>query len=160
MPKVYPCLWFDGQAEEAANFYVSLLPDSHVDKVWRTPADTPSGPAGTVLTVDFTLAGQKLQGLNGGPEFKFNEAVSFVIECDDQAEVDRLWEALPASGGEPSVCGWLKDRFGVSWQVVPRQFNEMMDSEDTDAARRAMEAMLQMTKLEVDELPRAFDGRT
>ena len=159
MPKVYPCLWFDGQAEEAANFYVSLLPDSHVDKVWRTPADTPSGPAGTVLTVDFTFGGQQFQGLNGGPEFKFNEAVSFVVECEDQAEVDRLWEALTANGGEPSVCGWLKDRFGVSWQIVPRQFNEMMDSEDKDAARRAMEAMLQMTKLEVDELQRAFDGR-
>ena len=110
--KPYPCLWFDGQAEEAASFYASLIPDSHVDKVWRTPADTPSGPAGTVLTVDFTLNGQQFQGLNGGPEFKFNEAVSFVLEVDDQAEVDRLWDALIAGGGEPSYCGWLRDRFG------------------------------------------------
>ena len=100
MPKVFPCLWFDGHAEEAAEFYVTLLPDSHVDNVWRSPAETPSGPAGMVLTVDFTVAGQQLQGLNGGPEFRFNEAVSFVIECEDQAEVDRLWESLAANGGE------------------------------------------------------------
>ena len=101
MAKPYPCLWFDGDAEEAASFYVTLLPESHIDKVWRTPADTPSGPAGMVLTVDFTLGGQKFQGLNGGPHFTFNEAVSFVIDCEDQAEVDRLWDALTASGGEP-----------------------------------------------------------
>src|SRR5919109_5228093 len=93
MPTFYPCLWFDGQAEQAATFYASLLPDSHVDRVWRSPADTPSGPAGMVLTVDFTLLGHRVQGLNGGPEFNFNEAVSFVVECDDQAEVDRLWDA-------------------------------------------------------------------
>jgi predicted 3-demethylubiquinone-9 3-methyltransferase (glyoxalase superfamily) len=102
MAKLFPCLWFDGNAEEAASFYVTLLPDSHVDKVWRSPAETPSGPAGMVLTVDFTLAGQQFQGLNGGPDFKFNEAVSFVIECDDQAEVDRLRDALTANGGEPA----------------------------------------------------------
>ena len=102
---------------------MTLVPDSHVDKVWRSPAETPSGPAGMVLTVDFTLAGQQLQGLNGGPEFSFNEAVSFVIECDDQAEVDRLWDALTANGGEPGPCGWLKDRFGLSWQIVPRRLD-------------------------------------
>ena len=157
-PNIYPCLWFDGQAEEAANFYTSLLPDSHVDKVWRTPADTPSGPSGTVLTVDFTLAGQHLQGLNGGPEFKFNEAISLVIECDDQAEVDRLWDALIANGGEPSVCGWLKDRFGLSWQVVPKRLNELVSDPDPERARRAMEAMLKMVKIETDELERAADG--
>ena len=102
MAKVFPCLWFDGNAEEAANFYVTLLPDSHVDKVWRSPAETPSGEAGMVLTVDFTLAGQQFQGLNGGPDFTFNEAVSFVIECDDQAEVDRLWDALTATAASPA----------------------------------------------------------
>jgi len=150
--RMYPCLWFDGEAEEAARFYADLLPDSHVDKVWRTPADTPAGPAGQVLTVDFTVAGQRLQGLNGGPEFRFNEAVSFVIECDDQAEVDRLWEAFTADGGEPGPCGWVKDRFGLSWQVVPRRLNELLDDPDTDRARRAMEAMLQMGKIEVAEL--------
>jgi predicted 3-demethylubiquinone-9 3-methyltransferase (glyoxalase superfamily) len=156
-PKVYPCLWFDGNAEEAANFYVKLLPNSRVDKVWRSPAETPSGPAGMVLTVDFTLAGQQLQGLNGGPDFKFNEAVSIVIECEDQAEVDRLWDAL-TKGGEPGPCGWLKDRYGLSWQITPKALNEMLDDPDREAAGRAMEAMLKMGKLEVDELRRAFEG--
>jgi predicted 3-demethylubiquinone-9 3-methyltransferase (glyoxalase superfamily) len=158
-PKVYPCLWFDGKAEEAANFYITLLPNSRVDKVWRTPADTPSGPAGMVLLVDFTLAGQQFQGLNGGADFKFNEAVSLVIECEDQAEVDRLWNALIANGGEPGPCGWLKDRYGLSWQIVPKALNEMLDDPDTEAARRAMEAMLKMGKLEVEELWRAFAGK-
>jgi len=157
-PKVYPCLWFDGKAEEAASFYTTLLPESRIDKVWRSPADTPSGPAGMVLVVDFTLAGQQVQGLNGGPDFQFNEAVSFVIECDDQAEVDRLWTALTADGGEPGPCGWLKDRYGLSWQIVPKALNEMLDDPDAEAARRAMEAMLQMGKLDVDELRRAFEG--
>ena len=157
-PKLYPCLWFDGNAEEAATFYTALLPDSRIDKVWRSPADTPSGPEGMVLLVDFTLASQQLQGLNGGDDFKFNEAVSFVIECDDQAEVDRLWEALTANGGEPGPCGWLKDRYGLSWQIVPKELNEMLDSSDADAARRAMEAMLEMGKLEVTELRRAYEG--
>jgi predicted 3-demethylubiquinone-9 3-methyltransferase (glyoxalase superfamily) len=158
MGKVYPCLWFDGNAEEAAEFYAALLPDSHVDKVWRTPADTPSGPAGMVLTVDFTLAGQQVQGLNGGPDFRFNEAVSFVIECDDQAEVDRLWDGLLANGGEPGPCGWLKDQFGLSWQVVPRRLNELLDDPDPERARRAMDAMLKMGKIEVADLERAADG--
>ena len=156
--KVYPCLWFDGQAEEAAKLYVSLLPDSHVDRVWRTPADTPSGPAGTVLTVDFTLAGQPFQGLNGGPDFKFNEAISIVIECDDQSEVDRLWDKLTANDGEPGPCGWLKDRFGMSWQIVPRRLNELVADPDPERARRAMEAMLKMGKIEVSELERAADA--
>jgi len=158
LAKITPCLWFDGKAEEAAEFYVSLLPDSRVDKVWRSPADTPSGPAGMVLTVDFTVAGQPLQGLNGGPQFKFSEAISFGIECEDQAEVDRLWDTLTADGGEPGPCGWLKDRFGLSWQIVPRELNEMMEDPDPDRARRAMEAMLQMGKIEVDELRRAVEA--
>ena len=158
-PKVYPCLWFDGNAEEAAAFYTSLVPDSRVDKVTRSPADTPSGPAGMVLLVDFTLGGQHVQGLNGGPDFKFNEAMSIVIECEDQAEVDRLWTAFTADGGEPGPCGWVKDRFGLSWQIVPSELNEMLEAPDPDAARRAMEAMLQMGKLDVAELRRAFEGR-
>jgi predicted 3-demethylubiquinone-9 3-methyltransferase (glyoxalase superfamily) len=158
MGKVFPCLWFDGNAEEAASFYVSLLPDSHIDKVWRSPAETPSGPAGTVLTVDFTVAGQQVQGLNGGPEFRFTEAVSFVIDCADQAEVDRLWEALTANGGEPGPCGWLKDRFGLSWQIVPRRLDELINDPDPERARRAMEAMLTMGKIEVAELERAADA--
>lgn len=158
MAKLFPCLWFDGNAEEAANFYVTLLPDSHVDTVWRSPAETPSGPVGMVLTVDFTLAGQQLQGLNGGPHFKFNEAVSFVIRCDDQAEVDRLWDALTAGGGEPGPCGWLKDRFGLSWQIVPRRLDELLRDPDPERARRAMEAMLKMGKIEVSELEQAADA--
>ena len=157
MAKVFPCLWFDGKAEEAADFYVTLLPDSRIDNVWRSPAETPSGPAGMVLVVDFTLSGQQFQALNGGPDFKFNEAVSFVIDCDDQAEVDRLWDALIADGGEPGPCGWLKDRFGMSWQVVPRRLNELINDPDPERARRAMESMLRMGKIEVAELERAVE---
>jgi predicted 3-demethylubiquinone-9 3-methyltransferase (glyoxalase superfamily) len=158
MNALYPCLWFDGNAEEAADFYASLIPDSKVHRAWRSPADTPSGPEGMVLTVEFTLAGQRFLGLNGGPEFTFNEAVSFVIECDDQAEVDRLWDALRADGGEPSACGWLKDRFGLSWQITPRRLNELLDDPDPGRARRAMDAMLQMGKIDIAELERAADA--
>jgi predicted 3-demethylubiquinone-9 3-methyltransferase (glyoxalase superfamily) len=156
--KVYPCLWFNHNAEEAANFYVSLLPDSRIDGVQRSPSDNPSMREGEVLLVDFTLAGQKLQGLNGGPEFKFSEAVSLVIQCEDQAEVDRLWDTLTKDGGEPGPCGWLKDRFGLSWQIVPRELNEMLGAPDKDGARRAMQAMLEMKKLDVEECRRAFRG--
>jgi predicted 3-demethylubiquinone-9 3-methyltransferase (glyoxalase superfamily) len=158
MDKVFPCLWFDGNAEEAANFYVSLLPDSRVDEVVRSPADNPSMKEGGVLVVDFTLAGRRFSGLNGGPQFKFNEAVSFAISCKDQDEVDRLWDALTADGGEPVQCGWLKDRFGLSWQIVPEQMYAMLSSPDRDGARRAMEAMLKMVKLDLAELKRAFRG--
>lgn len=158
MRSLYPCLWFDGNAEEAANFYATLLPDSHVDNVWRAPTETPSGPADMVLTVDFTLFGQRYQGLNGGSNFKFNEAVSFVLDCDDQAEVDRLWEALTAKGGEPGPCGWCKDRFGLSWQVVPARLGELLNDPDPGRARRAMDAMLKMGKIEVAELEKAANG--
>ena len=158
MDKISPCLWFDGDAEEAARLYTSLFPDSHIDSVDRAPADTPSGPEGTVITVNFTLAGRSYIALNGGPDFKFTEAVSFSIDCDDQAEVDRYWDALLADGGEPSVCGWLRDRFGLSWQVIPRQLPEMLNSKDRDAARRAMQAMLKMVKIDVAELERAYSG--
>ena len=158
MDKISPCLWFDGDAEEAARLYTSLFPNSHIDSVDRSPADTPSGPEGTVITVNFTLAGRSYIALNGGPDFKFTEAVSFSIDCDDQAEVDRYWDALLANGGEPSVCGWLHDRFGLSWQVIPRQLPEMLNSKDRDAARRAMQAMLKMVKIDVAELERAYSG--
>ena len=158
MSKITPCLWFDGKAEEAANFYTSILPDSHVDKVNRAAADTPSGPEGSVLSVDFTLGGQPFIGLNGGPDFTFNEAISFSIDCADQGEVDRLWDALVEGGGEHSVCGWLKDRYGVSWQVIPRQLPEMLNGPDHDGAARAMKAMLQMTKIDVARLREAYEG--
>ena len=158
MDKITPCLWFDDQAEEAARFYTSLFPNSRIDSVDRSPADTPSGKEGTVLAVNFSLGGRSFIGLNGGPDFTFSEAISLSIDCDDQAEVDRYWEALIDDGGEPSVCGWLKDRFGLSWQVIPRQLPEMLKSSDRAAAKRAMEAMLKMTKIEVAELERAFAG--
>jgi predicted 3-demethylubiquinone-9 3-methyltransferase (glyoxalase superfamily) len=158
MHTFYPCLWFDGNAEEAAQFYASIFPDTHVDRVWRSPAETPSGPAGMVLTVDFTLLGTHVQGLNGGDDFRFNEAISFVVEVDDQAEVDRLWDALTADGGEPGPCGWLKDRFGLSWQIAPRELNELMNDPDPERSRRAMEAMLQMGKIELSEVRRAADA--
>jgi predicted 3-demethylubiquinone-9 3-methyltransferase (glyoxalase superfamily) len=155
---IVPMLWFDGRAEEAARFYTSILPDSHIDKVVRAAADTPSGKEGDVQTVEFTLNGSPFIALDGGPDFKFTEAVSFVITCDDQAEVDRLWSELVKEGGEHSVCGWLKDRFGLSWQVVPRQLNEMIESPDRDAARRVTEAMLAMTKLDIAALTGAYEG--
>jgi len=155
MDKISPCLWFDGQAEEAARFYTSLFPDSRIDSVDRSAADTPSGPEGMVITVSFTLGGRSFIGLNGGDDFKFSEAISMSIDCEDQAEVDRYWTALIENGGEPSVCGWLKDRYGLSWQVIPKQLPE---NSDRAAAKRAMEAMLKMTKIEVAELERAFAG--
>jgi Uncharacterized protein conserved in bacteria len=158
MPKITPNLWFDGNAEEAANFYVSLLPDSRVETVSRSPADNPSTPAGAVLLVDFTLAGQRFTGLNGGPQFPFTEAISFVIDCEDQAEVDRLWDALTEGGGSAGQCGWLKDRYGLSWQVIPRQLGEMLGDPDQARAGRAMEAMLRMTKIDIAEMRRAFEG--
>jgi predicted 3-demethylubiquinone-9 3-methyltransferase (glyoxalase superfamily) len=158
MDKITPCLWFDGNAEEAARFYTATFPDSRIEAIHRSPGETPSGPAGMVLTVDFTLAGSSFVGLNGGPEFTFNEAVSFVVDCEDQAEVDRYWEALLADGGRESVCGWLKDRFGVSWQVIPRQLPEMLNSSDREAAARALEAMLKMVKIDVATLEHAYNG--
>jgi predicted 3-demethylubiquinone-9 3-methyltransferase (glyoxalase superfamily) len=158
MSKITPCLWFDGNAEEAARLYTSIFPDSRIDNVNRSPAGNPSTPQGAVLTVEFTLAGEKFIGLNGGPEFRFTEAVSFSIDCEDQAEVDRYWDALIDGGGSPSQCGWLKDRFGVSWQVVPRQLPEMLNGSDPAGAARAMEAMLQMSKLDVAKLREAYEG--
>jgi predicted 3-demethylubiquinone-9 3-methyltransferase (glyoxalase superfamily) len=159
MRPITPCLWFDGKAEEAARLYTSLFPNSHVDKVHRAPADFPSGKAGDVLTVDFTLIGTPFIALDGGPEFKFNEAVSFTVDCENQAEVDRYWSALLANGGEESVCGWLKDRFGVSWQIVPKRLNELLDGDDREGAKRAMEAMLGMVKLDVAQLEAAYKGQ-
>ena len=158
MTKIAPCLWFDGQAEEAATFYTEIFPNSRIDKISRSPADNPSTPAGAVLTVDFSLDGSRFIALNGGPGFHFSEAISFSIDCEDQAEVDRYWDALIDGGGEPSQCGWLKDRFGLSWQVVPRQLNEMFESPDREAAKRAMEAMLEMQKLDVAKLREAYEG--
>lgn len=158
MPTITPNLWFDGQAEEAARFWTSIFPDSRIDRVNRSPAEFPSGRKGDVVTVDFTLSGQPFTGINGGPEFTFDEAISFLIDCQDQAEVDHYWDALLADGGEPGPCGWLKDRYGVSWQVVPRRLQEMVNSDDAAAAERATLAMLHMSKLDVAELEAAYRG--
>ena len=158
MPNITPYLWFDQNAEEAATFYTSIFPNSRIDKVVKAASDTPSNKKGDVITVEFTLDGSRFVGLNGGPDFHFDEAVSFMIECEDQAEVDRYWDALLADGGEPSVCGWLKDRFGLSWQVTPRRLLEMTESDDRPAAERAMQAMLEMTKIDSAKLEEAYRG--
>jgi predicted 3-demethylubiquinone-9 3-methyltransferase (glyoxalase superfamily) len=157
MEKVTPFLSFDGKAEEAAQFYVSLLPDSRIDRVTRSPMDTPGGTAGTVLLVDFTLAGRPYIALNT-PGFTFTEAVSFSIACADQAETDRLWAALTANGGSEIACGWLKDRYGVFWQVTPTRLLELINDPDANRARRAMEAMMQMVKIDIAEVERAADS--
>jgi len=158
MSKITPCLWFNGEAEEAANFYVSLLPDSKIEVVQRNTGDGPGGKAGTVLVLEFTLADQRLMALNGGMRFEYTHAVSFKINCDDQAEVDRLWEALTANGGEPGRCGWLKDRFGVSWQIVPTALVKYLGGTDRAGAQRALQAMLAMGKLEIDGLKKAYEA--
>src|SRR3954468_1064394 len=154
MGPITPCLWFDGRAEEAANFYAGLFPDSRVDGVHRSPIDYPAGKKGDVLTVEFTLMGRPFMGLNGGPGYDFTQAVSFCIPCEDQAEVNRYWEALIADGGEASVCGWCKDRFGLSWQVTPKRLLDLVTGPDPDRARRAMEAMITMAKIDVAAIER------
>ena len=157
MSKITTCLWFDGKAEEAARFYVSLLPNSRIDKIICYSMPMPGGAPGDVMLVTFTLAGRDYMALNGGPIHQFTPAVSFCISCADQAEIDRLWKAL-CDGGAPGRCGWLKDRYGVSWQVVPAAIGEMMTSKDAAKIRRMTEAMLPMSKIDVAALRNAFDG--
>ncbi len=154
--KITPNLWFDKQAEEAAEFYCSVFKNSRVISKALYPENSP-GEAGTVMTVEWELDGQRFVGINGGPQFKFDEAVSFAISCDDQDEVDYYWEKL-TDGGEESVCGWLKDRFGVSWQVVPQGMEELFSDPDPERSQRAMEAMLKMRKLDIAALQSAADG--
>ena len=158
MSKVTPCLWFASEAEEAANFYVSLLPESRIETVQRNSVDSPGGKAGTVLVIEFTLGGQRFMALNGGMRMDYTHAVSFKIDCVDQAEVDRLWDALLSGGGEPSRCGWLKDRYGVSWQIVPTALPKYLGGSDRAGAARAMQAMLGMVKLDIAGLKRAYEG--
>jgi predicted 3-demethylubiquinone-9 3-methyltransferase (glyoxalase superfamily) len=160
MSKVTPCLWFASEAEEAANFYVSLLPDSRIETVQRNTTDSPGGKAGTVLVVEFTLGGQRFMALNGGMRMEYTHAVSFKIDCADQAEVDRLWDALLTGGGEPSRCGWLRDRYGVSWQIVPTALPKYLGGSDRAGAARAMQAMLKMVKLDIEGLRRAYEGQS
>jgi predicted 3-demethylubiquinone-9 3-methyltransferase (glyoxalase superfamily) len=157
MQKIHPFLWFNDQAEAAMNFYVSVFRNSKVLGVSRY-GDTGPGTKGSVMTADFELDGQRFTALNGGPIFKFTEAVSFVVDCADQTEVDHYWEKLTADGGEPSQCGWLKDRFGLSWQIVPRALFDLIGGKDPEKAQRATAAMLQMGKLDIAALQRAYDG--
>jgi predicted 3-demethylubiquinone-9 3-methyltransferase (glyoxalase superfamily) len=156
MPKIHPFLWFDTQAEDAMNLYVSLFPNSKVLNVTRYGPAGP-GPEGSVMTADFELDGFRVTALNGGANFKFSEAVSFVVDCKDQAEVDHYWDAL-LEGGQPSQCGWLKDRFGFSWQIVPAALFETIGGPDPEGRKRAMAAMMQMVKLDVAKLKAAYAG--
>lgn len=155
MKKITPCLWFDDNAEEAMNFYLSVSTNSKPLEVSRYGEAGP-GPEGTVLTATFELDGQELMALNGGPHFKFTEAISLSVSCETQEEVDEFWEKLSA-GGEESQCGWLKDKFGLSWQIVPTALGELISDPDPAKSKRVMEAMLQMTKIDVNALQRAYD---
>jgi len=157
MSKVTPCLWFERDAEAAAAFYVSLVPDSRIDRVQASPADTPSGAEGSILLVEFTLGGRPFQALNAGHPAVPSLAVSLSIDCADQAEVDRIWDAL-ADGGTPQQCGWITDRWGFSWQVVPRAMVDLLGDPDPGRARRAMQAMMGMVKLDVAALHAAADA--
>jgi predicted 3-demethylubiquinone-9 3-methyltransferase (glyoxalase superfamily) len=157
MQKIHPMLWFDDQAEEAAKHYVSIFPNSELGPISRYSAAGP-GAEGSVMTVDFELDGQRFVALNGGPDFKFNEAISFVVPCESQEEVDRYWAKLVA-GGEESYCGWLKDRYGLSWQIVPIELDQMMLDPDPQKAKRVTEAMLKVRgKFEIEELRAAYEG--
>jgi predicted 3-demethylubiquinone-9 3-methyltransferase (glyoxalase superfamily) len=158
MQKITPFLWYAKEAEEAARFYTSIFPDSRVDRVTALPSESPSGPPGSVKVVEFVLFGQPFLAMSAGPLDPFNHAVSFVVTCDDQAELDRYWNAL-LEGGSAEQCGWLKDRFGLSWQIVPRVLGEMMADPDRARAKRAADAMMKMVKIDVAGLQAAFAGR-
>lgn len=158
MQKITPFLWFDNQAEEAMNFYTSIFKNSKVKTVSRY-GDAGPGPKGTVMVAKFELEGQEFMVLNGGPRFKFTQAVSFVVNCTSQQEVDELWEKLLAGGGAEDACGWLRDKYGLSWQIIPTALGEMMSDPDKQKAGRAMQAMLKMKKIDIAEMRRAFDGK-
>jgi predicted 3-demethylubiquinone-9 3-methyltransferase (glyoxalase superfamily) len=155
--KIKPFLWYDGGAEEAANHYIAAFPNSRINHIARVGKEGP-GPEGSAWVVDFTLAGQDFSALNGGPMFKFTEATSFAVTCEDQAEVDRLWEHFTRDGGSPSQCGWLKDRWGLSWQILPRRFLEMIEDKDKAKVGRVFQAMMQMIKFDVAALEAAYRG--
>jgi len=157
-PKNTICLWFDGAALEAAQFYAKTFPDSAVTSVHKAPSDYPSGKAGDVLTVQFTVCGIPCMGLNGGPMFKHNEAFSFQIATDDQAETDRYWDAIVNNGGATSACGWCKDKWGLNWQITPRVLTDALSNPDPAVAKRAFEAMMQMIKIDVAQIEAAVKG--
>ena len=157
--KIVPHLWYTKDAEEAARFYASVFPDSRVDRVVTMPADSPRGPAGSVSVVEFTLCGQAFMAISAGPHDAFNDAISFLVHCDSQAELDRYWNAILERGGKPQACGWIIDHYGVRWQIVPRVLGEMMSDRDPAKAKRVTEAMLRQVKLDVAKLEAAFAGR-
>src|SRR5436309_1468684 len=162
MQKITPFLWFDNQAEEAAKFYTSIFKNPKIGRILRYDEETAkvsqSGqPAGTVLTIEFEIEGQKFVALNGGPQFKFNESISFVVNCETQKEVDYFWEKLSADGGEESACGWLKDKFGVSWQITPTVLIDMLHDNDSEKSGRVMQAMFEMKKIDIKTLKDAYE---
>jgi predicted 3-demethylubiquinone-9 3-methyltransferase (glyoxalase superfamily) len=156
--KIFTFLWYAKEAEEAAKFYASVFPNSRVDRVVTMQSESPSGPPGSVKVVDFTLFGQKFQAMTAGPHHDFNDAISLVVECEDQAELDRYWNALLADGGRPQACGWLIDRFGLRWQIVPGVMDDMMSDRDPARAKRVTDAMLKMVKLDIAALEQAYRG--
>ena len=154
--KIFPHFWYVTEAEEAARFYASIFPDSRVDRVVPLPVESPSGPAGSVKIVDFTLFGQRFQAMTAGPHHDFNDAISLLVECDDQSELDRYWDAILKAGGKPQACGWIIDRFGVRWQIVPAVLDEWMRDRDPARSRRVSDAMLKMIKIDIPTLERAY----
>ena len=161
MKSITPFLWFDHQAQEAVKFYTSVFNDSRIGRILRCNEEVAKAsgqPAGSVLTIEFKIAGQKFVALNGGPQFKFNESVSFVVNCETQEEIDYFWQKLTADGGEESQCGWLRDKFGLSWQITPTVLIDMLHDDDPQKAERVMHAMLQMQKIDIAKLKAAYDG--
>ena len=156
--KLTTCLWFNGNAREAANFYASIFPDSSVEDNWMAPTDTPGNKKGEEIVVNFKIFGQNFIGLNGGPQFPHSEAISFQIPCRDQEEINKFWDLLTKDGGEESQCGWLKDKFGISWQVTSPEMMKYLGGPDPEGSKRATEAMLQMKKIDLEEMKRAYLG--
>ena len=156
--KIYTHLWYAKDADQAAAFYASIFPGSRVERVWTLPTESPSGPAGAVKIVDFVLFGQRFQAMTAGPHHDFNDAISLVVECADQAELDRYWDALLAGGGKPQACGWLIDRYGLRWQIVPEGWDKLMAESDPARAKRVADAMLKMVKLDIATLEEASRG--
>jgi predicted 3-demethylubiquinone-9 3-methyltransferase (glyoxalase superfamily) len=157
--KIRPCLCFRTEAEEAARYYTGIFPNSKIDRISHYPGDGPGGKKGSVHVVEFTIAGQPHQAFNGGPHHVFNDAISLSVECEDQNEVDHYWNALTADGGKPVQCGWLKDKYGVSWQIVPKEVMAMLVDEDREKSRRVLEAVMQMVKLDIATLRDAYAGK-
>jgi predicted 3-demethylubiquinone-9 3-methyltransferase (glyoxalase superfamily) len=159
LQKIVPHLWYAKEAEEAAQFYASVFPDSRVDRVTRLPADSPGGPAGSVSIVELTLFGQTFMAIGAGPHHEFNDAVSFMVSCGSQDEIDRYWDALLKNGGKPQACGWIIDKYGLRWQIVPTVLGEMITDSDKVKAKRVAQEMLKQVKFDIEKLQRAFEGR-